>query len=148
MNITLTPGENEELEVIIRGDLTRPEVPELIAALNAAGGLSRLFVYREDQEILCDAQDIDYFEACQGRVLAHLNGETLDTRSKLYHLAEQFRTKGFIQINKGTLVNVRRVASIHAEFSGNYIAELKNGERLSISRSYVRAFRHYVLKEY
>ena len=36
MKFTLEPADNEELEIIIRGNLSDPHVPQIIAALNTA----------------------------------------------------------------------------------------------------------------
>ena len=44
MKITLQPSDSEVLEVIIRGNLSDPQIPQIVAALHAAKATSRLFL--------------------------------------------------------------------------------------------------------
>ena len=71
MKFTLEPAETNELEIIIRGDVSDPQVSKIIAALTAAKVISRLFLYREEKEYLCPVTEILYFEAMHGKILAH-----------------------------------------------------------------------------
>ena len=141
MKITLEQSDSPELEVVIRGDLTDPAIPQMVAALNRFGGMSKLFLYAEDREYIHRVEEIDYFEAQDDRVYAHLGKRTLGVRKKLYELAEGLYAKGFVQISKGVVVNTASVASVAAEFSGNYVLHLKDQTRLSLSRKYVKQFR-------
>ena len=148
MKLTLEPEEREELEVVIRGDLNDPQVSQIVAALNTVKAISRLFLYQEDRAYLCDVSDIVYFEAKSGHITAHTAQGVMDARYKLYELAEMLRGSGFVQINKGVLLNVKGVLSVEPEFSGNYTVTLKDKQTvLTISRKYFKAFRDYVMKE-
>ena len=83
----------------------------------------------------------------EGGVLARAGGEDYETRLRLYELSRALRPQGFVQISKGIVVNVQAVRAVEAEFSGNYTALLRDGKtRLTISRSYMRDFRNYVLE--
>ena len=65
-----------------------------------------------------------------------------DSKKKLYELNEMLSNTSFVQINKGTLVNIDYVKSVSAEFSGNYTVRLKNSkEILTISRKYFKEFK-------
>lgn len=148
MKFTLEPTENDELEIVIRGDLNDPQIPRIIAALNAAKVISRLFLYRNEKEYLCPVADIIYFEALHGKIYAHTARGSMETRYKLYELADMLHSSGFIQINKGIIVNIHEVVSVEPEFSGNYTAVLNDHKtRLTISRKYFKLFREYVVKE-
>ena len=147
MKLTFEQAALPEPEVVIRGDLADPRVRELAAAVQRAVGASRLFLYRDGREYPHDFSEIAWFEAVDGRTLAHLGREVYETKYKLYELAELGYRHGFVQINRGVLVNIRSVESVAAEFSGNYTACLRDGKtRLTISRKYVKAFRQYVLE--
>ncbi|MCD8357352.1 MAG: LytTR family transcriptional regulator [Clostridia bacterium] len=148
MKFTLEPAENDELEIIIRGNLNHPQVPQIIAALNAAKVISRLFLYQNEKEYLCPVSEITYFEALQGKIYAHTAQGVMETHYKLYELANMLHNSGFIQISKGIIVNIHDVLSVEPEFSGNYIAVLGDHKtRLTISRKYFKPFREYVIKE-
>lgn len=148
MKLTFEQAENEELQVIIRGDLNAPEIPRIIAALNQAKVLSRLFLYQDGRAFLTPVSDIAYFQTERGRVLAVTERGAMESKHKLYELSEMLHGSGFVQISKGVLVNVHEIVSVEPEFSGNYTATLKNRKAaLVISRSYFKAFRNYVEKE-
>lgn len=145
MKLRLEPPVGEEPEVIVRGDPSDPRVHRLMAALTRAAGAGKLFLRREGKEFLYDLADVDYFEAGEGKVLAHAGGEILEARERLYELADT--APGFVQISKGVLVNVDKVRSVEAEFSGNYVCALRDGKtRLTLSRKYVKAFKRYVME--
>mgnify|MGYP000779049765 FL=1 len=83
-----------------------------------------------------------------GKIIAFTKQGCMEARNKLYELAQTLYHSGFVQINKGTLLNVRQAQSVQSEFSGNYIVTLQDGKtRLTISRKYFKAFRTYVEKE-
>lgn len=148
MKFTLEPAETNELEIIIRGDVSDPQVSKIIAALTAAKVISRLFLYRHEKEYLFPVAEILYFEAMHGKILAHTLQGTMESRYKLYELADMLSGNGFIQISKAVLVNVHDVLSVEPEFSGNYTATLSDHKtRLTISRKYFKSFREYVIKE-
>lgn len=136
-----------EAEVSIRGRADDPLVQKLLNVCRQVEGASRLFLYRNDRAFVYDYSEVDWFEAEGGGVTAHIKGETLEARCRLYELAEAAAPHGFVQISKGLLVNIARVRSVTAEFSGNYLAELKDGKtKLVISRKYVKAFKKYVME--
>lgn len=147
MKITFEQAMLPEPEVIIRGDLADPRVSELAAAVQKAVGVSRLFLYRDEREYPHDFSEIEWFETCDSKTIAHVGAERFEAKYKLYELAEMGHRHGFVQISKSVLVNVRAVESVAAEFSGNYTAFLRDGRtRLTISRKYLKAFRSYVME--
>lgn len=149
MKITVEQALVDEPEVVIRGDPGDPRVAKLLAACQAAAGTGKLFLYRDEREYPYDLRDIAYFEAGGSKVLAYIGGEAYETHCKLYELAQLAYPYGFVQISKGVVVNVAQVLSVEAEFSGNYIAVLKQSKkRLVISRKYIKSFRHYIMEVY
>ena len=81
----------------------------------------------------------------ESRTLAVTETGRYEIKEKLYELSAALNNKGFIQINKSTVVNINFVRSIAAEFSGNYTARLKDSEEtLTISRKYFQAFKEFV----
>ena len=73
--------------------------------------------------------------------------QAYEARQKLYALATLLRGRGFIQISKGVVANAHHIASVAAEFSGNYTAFLKDGKtQLTISRKYMKDFRNFIME--
>lgn len=145
MKITFEQTSGEP-EVIIRGAADDPLVQVLLSACrNTAGGTARLLLYRDGRTFVQEIRGIDWMEAAEGGVAAHIGAQTLEAKQRLYELAEMTRPYGFVQISKSVLVNVACIRSVTAEFSGNYLAELKDGRtRLVISRRYLHGFWDYV----
>lgn len=144
MKISLEHADNSELEVVIKGDLGSEEARKVISALNTSA-FGKLMLQGEDESFLFNATDIIYFVSEQGKTYAITENGKYEVKEKLYILSDSLKNKGFIQINKSTVVNINFVKSISAEFSGNYTARLKGKqETLIISRKYFNAFKEFV----
>ncbi len=149
MKVTLEQANLTEPEVIIRGDITSAQVQNIAALLNGKQSLQKMFFFKNEAEYLFDISDVTYFEADNNKTYAHIKGDTYEVRHKLYELENIGRSKGFIRINKGIVVNVNYVLSVEAEFSGNYTLFLKDTKnQLTISRKYVKEFKHYIMEVY
>ncbi len=144
MKITLEPAQLREVEVIIRGNVSDPEVAELLRLLgNKSTG--RLMVHREEEQFLLETSQIVYLETADSRVKVHTASETYESKQKLYELMDQLGPMSFVQVSKSTIVNLNFVKSIQAEFSGNYLIKLKNrNEKLTLSRTYFREFKERI----
>ena len=144
MKVTFESANGIETEVLIKGEITSPDVAALLDYIK---GLStntnkKLMLYREDEQFLIDPAEIIYIEASGNKVEVKTNSGTYDSKKKLYELKEQLSSEPFAQINKAMLVNIDFVKSVQAEFSGNYSLRLKSGkETLTISRKYFKEFK-------
>ena len=141
MKIILEPAQNQEAEVIIRGDVSGEEVRSLLQLLNRKPS-SKLIVYKEEEQFLIDTAELVYLEVSGSRVSAYTKQEVYEAKQKLYELKELLTPCRFAQISKGVLVNINCVKSIQAEFSGNYRLKLKDRkEVLTVSRKYFKEFK-------
>lgn len=148
MKITLEKTNSEDIEIIIRGDITSSQAQNIIELLSGRQALQKMFFFKNDQEYLFDISDVIYFEADNNKTFAHIGKELYEVRHKLYELEDIGRSKGFVRINKGTVVNVNHVSSVAAEFSGNYTLFLTNSAALTISRKYLKDFKKYIMEVY
>ncbi len=153
MRVIWEQADIPEAEIIVRGRLNDKMAADLLLTLQSLAGADRetgrrIFLHRDGREILCETASIWYFETEGGRIYARgPKNEQGETRYKLYELAELLSDNGFVQINKGTIVNIRAVMAVEAGFSGNYTAFLKDGKtKLEISRKYMKDFRRYVME--
>ena len=145
MKISLEQAENNELEVIIRGNIQSEEALNLVTVLSNSSSFGKIMLLGEDESFLYNAKDIVYFESALGKTYATTENGRYEVREKLYELCDLLKAKGFIQINKSTVVNINFVKSISAEFSGNYVARLKGSdETLIISRKFFNSFKEFV----
>ena len=149
MKITLEQADSSEPEVVIRGDLSSEQVQNIIGLLSSSQSSQKMFFFKEDREYLFDLKDVAYFETLKNKVIAHIGSGIYETRSKLYELESNLRTKGFIRINKSVVVNVNYISAVEPEFSGNYTAHMKGKNiKLVISRKYLKDFKKYIMEVY
>lgn len=144
MKITLEQASLPEIEVVIRGDLSSPEVGALLQKIGKKNS-GKLIVNREEEQVLLDISQIVYLETADNRVKVVTQTENYETRQKLYELMEALQGFHFAQISKSTIVNIDFVRSIQAEFSGNYRIKLKGRkESLTVSRKYFKEFKERI----
>ncbi|AZZ60235.1 LytTR family transcriptional regulator [Oenococcus sp. UCMA 16435] len=72
-----------------------------------------------------------------GDELRFLSGETTySTRGRLYKTLEKLDHQ-FVQIARGTVININYLQSLEAGFSGNMTAIMKNDKKINVSRRYL-----------
>ncbi len=148
MKVILEQAELNEPEIIVRGNTGSVQVQRIVELLSGKQSAQKMFFFKDDREYVFDIGDVIYFEADNNKIYAHITDDMYEVRYKLYELESICRTKGFIRINKGVIVNINYVSSVEAEFSGNLRLNLKDSKtRLTISRKYVKSFRKYIMEE-
>ncbi len=80
---------------------------------------------------------IYYIESVDKRTYIYTKDECFESRSRLYELEEMLGSS-FLRCSKAMIVNIKKIRSVRAEMNARLNAELLNGERLIISRGYVR----------
>lgn len=140
MKITiLAPEPGQEDEVILRCANLDDRVVELLRALR--NEQSKLSVYSENGITLLDMKDIFYFESVDNKVFAYCEKQVYEIRKKLYELECELDGTDFLRISKSAIVDLSKIAHLSAAFNGRLEANLKNGEKIIISRQYVPALK-------
>jgi DNA-binding LytR/AlgR family response regulator len=111
----------------------------------AAGGPERLAWVRAlvgGQVHLISVDDVCYFQSNDKYTSVFTaDGEAL-IRTPLRELAGQLDPACFWQVHRGTIVNVRHVASTHRDLSGRVsLALRRRPERVQVSRAFAHRFR-------
>jgi two-component system LytT family response regulator len=81
-------------------------------------------------------EEIDFLESEGNYVRIHHGTETHRIRSSLTGLTEQLDPARFIRIHRSTTVNVDRIKEVQPWFGGDYLAILRDGTQLRVSRRY------------
>lgn len=145
MKIRFEQTTNKDLEIIVKGDINDNSTIQVLSVLNNISDFGKIIVLNENESFVYDVSEIVFFEAEAGKVYAQTLDDRYEVKEKLYELVERFSNKGFVQINKGTIVNIDYVKSISAEFSGNYSVKLKKTNKtLTISRKYFSSFKNFI----
>ena len=101
---------------------------------NGSGGVA---VTKDRNTFFCKLTQIYYIESVDKRTYVYTKGDCYESRDRLYELEEKLGT-WFVRISKAMIVNLRKIRNVSAEPGGRMTAVLLNGERVIISRSYVK----------
>ncbi len=146
MKITLEDQNSEQLEIIIRGNLSDERVQTIITLLKENALNTKLIVFDAQKEIILSIKDILYFEVTQRKTYVYTSKHEYTTKYTLSQIQTIFKQQGVCQIGKSILVNIHHVQSLEAEFSGNYIVTLDNHTKLMVSRFYMKHFRKVIME--
>ena len=138
MKITIeTPLPGEEDEIIIKMANLSDEVLKTVRRLKDGVGKDTMAVYADENIVMIPLKDIFYFDAVDNRVFAYTKDKCYETKKKLFELEELLEGSFFIRISKNAIVNIKAIDHLSPEFNGRFVARLKNGEDIIISRGYV-----------
>lgn len=85
--------------------------------------------------------DVFWFESVDDKVFLYTEKDTYETVYRLYELELGLADSGFVRIGKSQIVSLQKIRSFRVVLSGKIEATLKNGERILVSRSYVKTVR-------
>ena len=94
-------------------------------------------VYADENIVMIPLKDIFYFDAVDNRVFAYTKDKCYETKKKLFEIEDLLSGSSFLRISKNAIVNIRSIDHLSPEFNGRFVARLKNGEDIIISRGYV-----------
>lgn len=136
MKITIMDcPEGEEDEIIIKCRQMDEQLLKMIRAIKAEQ--ERVIGTKDGQIMQVSPKEIYYFEAVDNKVFLYKEREVLETRYKLYELEEIFRGTDFFRVSKSVIMNLAKVKSFAPVLGGRFEANMKNGEKLVVSRQYV-----------
>lgn len=126
-----TPQQNEEDEIIIRCKNPDSDLLELIYRLR--DGRNTVTGYSNKKIVQLPIKEIYYFEAVDNKVFAYCETQVYEVKEKLY----QINYLNFIRVSKSVVLDLSKIKSLAPLFNGKLEANLKNGEKVIISRQYV-----------
>ena len=143
----LKPFDRERFQTALRRALTQikrqssGELSQRLSALlsdlkTAPKHLDRLAIKSTGRVLFLKTDDIDWIEAADNYVSLHVGKESHLHRETMSALEDQLAPEKFLRISSSTIVNVDRIKELHPLFHGEYAVVLRNGARLTLSRSY------------
>lgn len=132
-------GNEEEELVLIRCRAVTDEVREIEAFVKSRQGSLTGAAGPERYEI--PVAEICYIESVDGKTFLYTGSGVYETAYRLYELEELLRPKHFLRVAKPMLVNLMQIRSIQPALNGRFTALLRSGEKIIISRNYVKALR-------
>ena len=90
-------------------------------------------------------ENVFYFEAVDEHVFAYTKGKAYELKTRLYEIENAYSEKHFIRCSKSFVINLMKLESISPALNGRFMAHMKNGENIIISRQYVPALKLAVM---
>jgi two-component system LytT family response regulator len=89
--------------------------------------------------------DIDWIEAADNYVNLHVGQESHSLRETMNALEARLSSKRFVRISRSAMVNVEHIKELQPMLHGEYVAVLRNGMRLTVTRGYREKMRELSL---
>jgi two-component system LytT family response regulator len=100
----------------------------------AASYIGRFAVRADGRVRFVAAADVDWIEADGNYMVLHVGEAQHRLRASLAGLTEGLDPKRFVRIHRSVIVNVERIREVQPWFGGDYIAILRTGAKLRVSR--------------
>ena len=113
------------------------EAEHEVAEPQRAGAPSYIgrFAVRSDGRVrFVAAADVDWIEADGNYMVLHVGETRHRLRASLAGLTEGLDPRQFVRIHRSVIVNVDRIREVQPWFGGDYIAILRTGAKLRVSR--------------
>jgi two-component system, LytTR family, response regulator len=99
------------------------------------GYISRFAVQRDGRVRFVRTGEIDWIEASGNYLVLHIGAEHHRIRAAIGTLIDDLDPARFVRIHRSIIVNLDRIKEVQPWFGGDYIAILKDGAKLRVSRS-------------
>ncbi len=91
-------------------------------------------------------KDIFYAESVDRKTFIYTESAVFRCELKLYSLLEKCKSADFVQVSKSCVLNVNTLENIKTLFNSRMEGTLINGEKITISRTYIPAIRDAFMK--
>jgi two-component system LytT family response regulator len=112
---------------------TEQEVAEPRRA-GAASYIARFAVRTDGRVRFVAVADVDWIEADGNYMVLHVGDAQHRLRASLAGLTEGLDPRQFVRIHRSVIVNIERIREVQPWFGGDYIAILRTGAKLRVSR--------------
>src|SRR3989339_963190 len=106
----------------------------------AGSSLQRILVKKNGRIFIIRAQDLDWIEASADYVRLHVKEEVYLLHEKLGSLENKLDPRTFVRIHRSAIVNVDRVRELEPLFHRDYLVLLRDGQELTLSRTFANNF--------
>ncbi len=118
------------------GELSH-RISQLLADLKAgAQQQNRLAIKTAGKVLFLKLEEIDWIEAADNYVNLHVGNESHLHRETMAALEGKLPANKFMRISRSAMVNIERIKELQPLFHGEYAVILRNGTRLTLSRSH------------
>lgn len=120
---------------------TRQVLTMLDAVANPSRQLERFAVRSGERTIFVPVDEVDWIEAFQNYIRLHAGPTTHLLHVPMNTIETVLDSGRFLRIHRSHIVNLRRIAQLWSLAHGQYVIELKSGQRLQSGRTYSERIR-------
>ncbi|MBP3475090.1 MAG: LytTR family transcriptional regulator DNA-binding domain-containing protein [Lachnospiraceae bacterium] len=136
MRITIEPpDEGQEDEIIIKCANIDDELMAFLESLK--NGTNKIPAHSETGITMLSPQDVFYFESVDNKTFVYMEKSVFEVKKKLYELEMDYANTNFLRISKSIILNISKIVHLRPLLYGRFEGELKNGEKIIISRQYM-----------
>jgi two-component system, LytTR family, response regulator len=110
------------------------------AAAPSSPHADRIMVRTTKQVVFIKADDVDWIEADDYYAKLHVAGKAYLIRETMQSLETRLDPKRFARVHRSAIVNLDRIQGLQPYFRGAHVLTLRDGTRLTLSRSRRAAF--------
>lgn len=109
--------------------------------------LCRLPVKLRGKLIVVDLADVDWIEAADNYVTLHVGAQAYPARETMVRLERELDPEQFVRIHRSTIVQIARIKELLPDFHGDFVVVLRDGTRVTLSRTYRRRLEAILRRE-
>lgn len=129
----------------LHGDHEFPAAERARAALAGGGAFTRIFVRDRGKIIPIGVEGIDRLEADDDYVAVHAGGRRYLVYLGMNEFEARLDPQRFVRIHRSHIVNLDKVAAFVPEDGGRLGIEMKDGTKLTASRTRAKELRHLAI---
>ncbi|WP_156299775.1 LytTR family DNA-binding domain-containing protein [Streptobacillus canis] len=131
----------EETTVNIHAKKIDEEVENIIKILESTK-FKKFIGSKDDKKYLIEKDDVIRFYAQDKKVYLTTKKEEYVVKYKMYELEEILNPKEFIRISNSEIIAINEIKKLDLNFFGSIQLETKTGITTTVSRSYLKNFKH------
>ena len=136
MQVILEKVDSAEQENAVIKAVT--ETDDIKAAVEILeGGTRKIPLIKDSKTVLLEVNFIYYIESVDKKTFVYTKENCYESKLRLYELEETLGPY-FLRISKSMIVNLKKIKGVKSDLSGRMEATMLTGEKIVISRSYVK----------
>ena len=113
-----------------------------VAQLRAERSYIRRFVVRAGARLsFVPAREVDWIDTANNYLRLHVSGQQYLVRETMKSVEGQLDPAVFVRVHRSVIINIDRVEAVEPYFHGDYVVMMKDGARITTSRSYSERLR-------
>ena len=145
MNIILKEDPSKELTVTVEYPEQSNQVLRIIHKLKAEE--KSLIGSENGRSYKVLIPEIYYIECVDKRTFIYTKDAVFKTEKRLYQLEKELKEYNFVKVSRNCLLNIHELVHIQTLANSRLVAELSNGEKIVVSRTYIGEIRRMVFQE-